>query len=59
MVQNESSNPRRWWKVHPLFDKLYLTRDQDEEREEAQAKTRRGNRPVKRVIRRRPDGMTG
>lgn len=60
MVQKESSNRRRWWKVHPLFNELYLTCDQDEEREEAQSKTRRRSRsrsrsrPAKRIIRGRP-----
>jgi hypothetical protein len=54
MDQRESSNRRRWWQVRPLFEKLYLTWDEDEERGKEQSRVRRRSAPAKRVIRRRP-----
>ena len=52
MDQKESSNRRRWWQVRPLFEKLYLTYGEDEEREEEQSRVRRRSAPAKRVMRR-------
>jgi hypothetical protein len=57
MTQKENSIRLRRWQVHPLFEKSYLTCDQDDEYEEEQSRTRRRSTLAKRVIRRRPAAL--
>lgn len=53
MNQRTGSTADRRPKAHPLFVKLFLTADEDEDRENEGRAPRRGDRRQKRVIRNR------
>lgn len=53
MNQKTGSNADRRPRAHPLFVKLFLTADEDEDRENEERAARRGDRRQKRVMRNR------
>jgi hypothetical protein len=51
MDQQTASTAGRQPKAHPLFIKLFLTADADDDREDEKPNARRGGRRQKRLIR--------